>query len=726
MPLLASRRFRGALALVGTAAGLAFLVAARAQAPAEPEQLASQLVVGLLEKNHLSHPTLDDDLAKKWARNYLETLDPQKYYFEKPDVDRFLARDTTLDDEIKLGHIGFAREVFDVFLKRHDERLVTINQLLKEQPDFTLDETIVDDPKTLDYPADAKDATERWRKRIKLDLLQLRIAKDKDKDKDKDKEKDKDKANDKEKGKDEPDADKANGKVVKEKDDPIKQLAIRYHDRNRFWHQFDTNDLLEVYLTALTTVVDPHTSYMGSKQLEDLMDTTLRLSLEGIGASLSSEDGYAVVKDIVQGGAADKDGRLQPEDRIVGIEKEDGTVDDLVEKKLSDVVRKIRGPKGTHVKLVVQPADTKDRKTYDLTRQKIELKDSHAKGQVIDVKGDGDKALKVGVIDLSSFYGNSEAIRRGDADAVSATQDCKRILADFKAQGVDLALIDLRRNGGGLLPEAITLSGLFIDHGPVVQVREANNTRQLEDEDEGTAWDGPMGVLISHQSASASEIFAGVIKDYKRGLIIGDSSTFGKGTVQSIVILNEQLGRRGARLPNLGALKLTIQQFYRANGESTQIKGVPPDVHIPSLLDQLDLSEGKMEHALKFDKIAEQPHDDYKRVPADLVGQLNTRSWDRRKASPKFQKQEESLKKFADRKARHAISLNEQKFRAEIVDEEDDLDEAKPKPKNSRRRHADHPVWEANYYNDEVMAILRDYLTLGNKALAAAPVRVAQ
>ena len=618
MPLLTSRRFRGALALVGTAAGLAFLVAARAQAPAEPEQLASQLVVGLLERNHLSHPTLDDDLSKKWARNYIETLDPQKNYFEKPDVDRFLARDTTLDDDIKLGHIDFAREVFDVFLKRHDERLATINDLLtnpKKQPDFTVDETIVDDPKTLDYPANADEATERWRKRIKLDLLQLKIAKDKDgKEKDKDKD-----------GKE---------KAAGDKDDPIKQLTIRYHDRNRFWHQFDTNDLLEVYLTALTTVVDPHTSYMGAKQLEDLMDTTLRLSLEGIGASLSSEDGFAIVKEIVPGGAADKDGRLQPEDKIVGIEKEDGTIDDLVEKKLSDVVRKIRGPKGTHVKLVVQPADSKDRKVYDLTRQKIELKDQHAKGQVIETKGENDKVLKIGVIDLPSFYGNSEAIRRGDVDAVSATQDCKKILADFKAKGVDLALIDLRRNGGGLLPEAITLSGLFIDHGPVVQVREANNTRQLEDDDEGTAWDGPMAVLISHQSASASEIFAGVIKDYKRGLIIGDSSTFGKGTVQSIVLLNEQIGRRGARLPNLGALKLTIQQFYRANGESTQIKGVPPDVHIPSLLDQLDLSEGKMEHALKFDKIAEQPHDNYNRVPADLVAQLTQRSWDRRKASP--------------------------------------------------------------------------------------------
>ena len=700
MPQFVSRRTRGVLALSGVIVGTAFLVGARAQAPTNVERYTAQLVVDQLQKHHLAHPVLDDELAKKWARNYIDMLDPQKVYFEKGDVETLLKRDTLIDDEVRKGNIDFAREVYDLFLKRHDERLATIKAYLgklekeseaEKKAEFAVDETMVDDPKLQDFPANAEEATDRWRKRLKLDILQLKLAK----------------------------TDEA---------DIYKQLNVRYRDRNRMWHQFDTNDLLEVYLTALTTVLDPHTSYMGKNQLEDLMGQTLHLSLDGIGASLSTEDGYATVKEIVAGGAADKDGRLQPEDKIVGIKKDDGEVDDLVEKKLADVVRKIRGPRGTKIRLIVQPADSKDRKEIELTRQKIELKDSHARSQILESKGPDGKDLKIGIIDLPSFYGDSDAIRKGDPNAVSATLDCKKFLTEFKEKGVDAVVLDLRRNGGGLLPEAITLSGLFIDHGPVVQVRDPTGVKPaLEDDDEGTAWDGPLALLISHQSASASEIFAGVIKDYKRGLIIGDSSTFGKGTVQSIVLLNEQL-TRGDQLPNLGALKLTIQQFFRANGESTQIQGVPPDIHIPSLLDQIDLSEGKMDHALKFDKIAALPHDNYNRVPADLVAQLNARSEERRKASPKFQKQVESMKKLADRKARHAISLNEEKFKAEVIDDEDDLDEAKPKGKDkAKKRHSDQPPWDTkDFYNEEVIAIVKDYLTLGTKALAAAPVRVEQ
>ncbi len=697
MPLPVSRRTRGVLALTGVIIGTAFLVGARAQAPVDVERYTAQLVVDQLQKHHLAHPVLDDELAKKWARNYIDMLDPQKAYFEKGDVEQLLKRETEIDDDARKGNIDFAREVFDVFLKRHDERLRTVNEILdklEKQPkkehdaEFAIDETMGDDPKLLDYPADEKEATDRWRKRLKLDVLQLKLGKTEDAD-------------------------------------IYKQLRVRYRDRNRMWHQFDTSDMLEVYLTALTTVLDPHTSYMGKNQLEDLMGQTLHLSLDGIGASLSTEDGYATVKEIVPGGAADKDGRLQAEDKIVGIKKDDGEVDDLVEKKLADVVRKIRGPRGTKVRLIVQPADSKDRKEIELTRQKIELKDAHARSQIVETPGPDGKPLKIGIIDLPSFYGDSDALRKGDPNAVSATLDCKRFLTEFKQQGIDAVVLDLRRNGGGLLPEAITLSGLFIDHGPVVQVRDPTGVKPaLEDDDEGTAWDGPLALLISHQSASASEIFAGVIKDYQRGLIIGDSSTFGKGTVQSIVLLNEQLVR-GDELPNLGALKLTIQQFFRANGESTQIRGVPPDIHIPSLLDQLDLSEGKMDHALKFDKVPALAHDNYHRVPADLVAQLAARSEERRNANPKFQKQAESMKKLADRKARHAISLNEEKFKAEVIDEEDDLDEAKPKSKDkTRKRHSDQPPWDTkDFYNDEVIAIVKDYLTLGNKALAAAPVR---
>ena len=274
---------------------------------------------------------IDDEIAVKWCNNFLKDLDPQKFYFLKADVEEFKEQATNLDDKIREGNIDFARRVFDRFLQRNDERYATVQELLKQKPDFTVDEYLVDDPEKIDYPVDKKEADERWRKKIKLDLLQLKADK----------------------------TDEA---------EAIQQLTVRYRDRNRMFHQFDLTDLLEVYLSSLTRTFDPHSSYMGAKNLEDMIGQQLHLSLEGIGASLQSEDGYAVVKEIVPGMAADKDGRLQPEDKIVGIQKEDGEEIDLVEKKLSDVVRYIRGPRGTKVRLIVQPAGTKERKIYELTR----------------------------------------------------------------------------------------------------------------------------------------------------------------------------------------------------------------------------------------------------------------------------------------------------------------------------------------------------------------------
>ena len=272
-------------------------------------------------------------------------------------------------------------------------------ELLKQKPDFTVDESIVDDPDQIDYPADAAEAKERWRKRIKFDLLQLKARQDR------------------------------GGRGGQASSRSATATATGS------FHQFDMSDLLEVYLTSLTRTFDPHSSYMSAKTLEDMIDQQLHLSLEGIGASLQSEDGYAVVKEIVPGMAADKDGRLQPEDKIVGIQKEDGEEIDLVEKKLSDVVRYIRGPRGTKVRLIVQPAGTKERKIYELTRQKIELTEQHAKGQVIEAKAENGKPLKIGVINLPAFYGDTEAILSGDADAVSATEDCRKLLNELQGEG---------------------------------------------------------------------------------------------------------------------------------------------------------------------------------------------------------------------------------------------------------------------------------------------------
>ena len=680
------------LAAFGFVGVVALAVGAQAPAPVAPtsvDERTAKIVVASLEGKHMAKPTIDDETAKKWAKMFFKDLDPQKYYFLKGDIDEFMPQATTLDEKIHDGNLDFARQVFDRFLKRSDERFAMVEEILKTKPDFTIDESMADDPDKLDYAVDNAEARERMRKRVKLDLLQFKID-------------------------NEP------------ADEAVKKLEMRYRDRNRMVHQFNSADLLEFYLSSLSRTFDPHTTYMSKDSLEDLIQQSLQLSLIGIGCSLQSEGGYAVVKELIPGGPADKDGRIQPEDKILGIQKDDGTEADFVEKRLRDVVRQIRGEANTHVRLIIQPHDSKDKKVYDIVRQKVEMTESHAKGQVIETKADG-KTLKVGVISLPAFYGDSQGMAGNDPDAVSCTSDCQKLIEGFKGKGVDAVMMDLRGNGGGLLNEAISLSGLFIDTGPVVQVREANSVKHLDDDEPGTAWDGPLVVLIDRQSASASEIFAGVIKDYGRGLIIGDASTFGKGTVQQIMPIKEGFSFRPATNTNMGALKLTIQQFYRVNGDSTQVRGVEPDIHIPSIFDQAEFGEGKMDNALKFDHVKPQPHDQFNRVPGPLVAQLNGLSEKRRAESDKFQKRDAAIKKIIDRKTRHAISLNEAKFKAEMVTEEENKDEAKVegKPKEKRKRLSDHPAWEPNYYNDEVLHIVGDYLTLGHDVFMAAPLKAA-
>ena len=684
MPRLALRP----LTLIAILALMAVVVGAQAPGPTNEDQETAKTVVDLLERQHMARPVIDDKIAEKWCNNFLKDLDPQKFYFLKADIAEFQKEATKLADQIHEGNIDFAWRVFKRFLQRNNERYQTVQELLKQKFDFTTDEYLIDDPDKIDYSVDKKEADERWGKKIKLDLLQLR-------------------------------ADKT------EEGEAIRKLSVRYKDRNRMFRQFDSSELLEVYLSSLTRTFDPHSSYLSAKNLEDMLNQQLHLSLEGIGASLRSEDGYAVVTEIVPGMAADKDGRLQPEDKIVGIQNENGEDTDLVEKKLSDVVRFIRGRRGTKVRLIVQPSGTKERKIYELTRERIELKEQHAKSKILEPKING-KELKIGVINLPAFYGDTMALLQRDPNAVSATADCRKILSDFKAARVDAVVVDLRDNGGGLLEEAKTLSGLFIDAGPVVQVKEVFEVKHLGDDDEETAWEGPLVVLINKLSASASEIFAGVIKDYGRGLIIGDTSTFGKGTVQSIVQIGDHTRRRDRK--NHGALKLTIQQFYRVNGDSTQINGVSPDVHLPSIRDYMDFGEGKMDNALKFDKVKELLHRNYNKVSPELVTQLNELSALRRKKDPKFQKLEKRIEQFQNRKARHSIALNEAKFKAEYAPDEDDpehADEEKAKKDKKKKKFIEREVWASDFYNDEVVQIIEDYLTLGSKVPAANPIKAA-
>ncbi len=690
MPRLASVWPKSLVTALGVLVGVAALGVARAQQidPTQVDRVTATIVAELIHRVHLSKPTLNDNLSEEWYRLFIRSLDPQKLFFEKSDIAEFDRSRKELDDQIRAGDLGFAKQVFERYLERRRERLVLINEILDQPIDFTVDETYIDEPDQLNYPADDAEVQDRWRKELKYQLLIKKV-------------------NDVEDTK------------------ALQQVRDRYRGVNRIFEKFDTSELLEIYLTALANAIDPHSNYMNWKTTEDMTQQQLQLSLEGIGATLGIDDadGIPVIKGLVQGGAAAKDGRLKVEDKILAVEKEDGTRVEFAEMKISDVVRFIRGPRDTKVRLVVQPNGTKETTVYELTREKIELADQRAKGEIIESTGPDGQPLKIGVIDLSSFYGDTAAVRRGDENAISATLDTKRLLADFKAKGVDAVVLDLRKNGGGLLLEAISLSGLFIDKGPVVRVRDGEGVLPYDDEDAGTAYDGPMAVLISRFSASASEIFAGVIKDYNRGLIIGDSSTFGKGTVQSVIELNRYILQQ-EDAPKLGALKLTIQQFYRANGMSTQVRGVTPDVRLPSIIDNLeDLSEGDQDNALEFDEIEPLPHDNYGRVPADLIAQLDSRSNDRRKESEKFQKQEQSIQKLLARQEKHRIPLQEAAFRAEFENEDKNAEEIKELQDENVPDAAKDEVWDKDsFYNQEVLSIVTDYITLGQEVLAAHPI----
>jgi carboxyl-terminal processing protease len=389
--------------------------------------------------------------------------------------------------------------------------------------------------------------------------------------------------------------------------------------------------------------------------------------------------------------------------------------------KLNDVVKKIRGKRGTVVRLEVEPKDGSGRKTVAITRDKIELKDSEARSEVIDwgKKADG-SPYKVGVIQLPSFYMDMDGARLGLADYKSTTRDVRRLLEDFKTKSVDAVVVDLRWNGGGSLTEAVNMTGLFIDQGPVVQVKGPDGrTQPYKDPEAGLVWEGPLVVMINKFSASASEIFAGAIQDYDRGIVIGDKSTHGKGTVQQLFDLGNALFR-AAQVPNMGALKLTIQQFYRPGGDSTQNRGVVSNVELPSLTTHLDVGESDLDYALKFSKVDPLPHDDFHMFNSQIVDGLRQRSANRIKDSDFFAKEERQIKRYEEQKDKKTVTLNKEQFLKERAELDSDKEQEKMfDDMNDPKR----PVYEMDGYGKEAMNITVDYLELlgGNKVAVARP-----
>ena len=607
--------------------------------PTANDRQIVRLINLLMPREHLSKRTIDQEISQRWLDNFLKSLDFQKAYFLKSDIEAFKSQQENMGDWLQQGNIKFAYVVFNTFLTRLDQRIAQIEDLLQQPIDFTVDETICVERDKLDYPANDQEAMERWRKRIKYDMLILKV-------------------------------DDTEGQEA------IDKLTRRYKSFQRRMHQTDSDELLEMYLTAMTSSYDPHTSYMSPSTLENF-EIQMRLQLEGIGASLMSEDGYTVVKKLVPGGAAEKSGLLKVEDKIVGVgQGESGQFEDIVDMKLDDVVKKIRGKANTIVRLQVIPESGGKSKEVRIVRATIELKDSEAKGKVFEAgkKADG-TPFKVGIIDLPSFYLDMQAARSGKSDYRSTTRDMKAILDDFNQKNVDACIVDLRSNGGGSLQESISATGLFIDQGPVVQVKDSgDNITNYKDLDAGMTWNKPLVVLISKFSASASEIFAGAIQDYHRGIIIGDESTHGKGTVQSLMNLGETLFRFSAS-PKMGALKVTMQQFYRPDGDSTQNRGVVSDVVLPSITSYMDVGESDLDYALPFDKVPALSYRKAFEVNPQIVNYLKAASVSRCAQSEEFQKIERKVQCYLKNKNKENITLNEKKFmeeRAELIPEEEE------------------------------------------------------
>ncbi len=616
-------------------------------------------VVGfLLSQTHFKRTPLNDDISTAFLRKYMESLDYSRMVFLQPDYDEFEAKyGTLLDNLTKRGDVSPAFEIH----KRYFTRLKTAHSWLEEiiwtKFDFTIDESFTTDRTKANWPANEEEARDLWRKRVKYEVLGTRLGK--------------------RRGVEAMKAKLNNGEVARKDDGtPVKPYDIktekekilrRYERFLRVRTEMDSGDVLQVYLTALSNGYDPHSDYFSPREAENFEINNIKLSLTGIGARLQWDDGYTKLIELVPGGPAIRSKKLKPGDRITAVAQgEEGEAVDVIEMELDKVVDKIRGEKGTMVRLTIIPADAVDdseTREVRLIRDKIKLTDSLAKSQVIDYPEGNDSQPRLGVINLPQFYEN-------------CARDVALILERFRKEKVSGVVLDLRRNGGGLLPEAVKLAGLFIDQGPMVQVIDSRRRKQvLQDNDTKIGYDGPMIVLVGKLSASASEIVAAALQDYGRALIVGSLSTHGKGTVQTVMPLNNWV-----RLPDSGKLKLTVSKFYRVVGSTTQKQGVTPDLILPSPYDYMEIGEATLPNSLEADHTEKLNYRRVNRV-AGRIEPLTKLSNERVKNDQDFAYILEDIETLKKRLKDRSISLNETKRLAEKDEEKAKRDNRKKERK---------------------------------------------
>jgi carboxyl-terminal processing protease len=595
--------------------------------PLESENIYGQTATALLEElqtKHYSSLEIDDNFSAVLFDTYLDTLDGSHLYFIADDVNQLSANRYTLDDSLKEGSVEAGFDIYNLYYKRVLERLIySINRIENNIPDmdFSIDEFIEIDRTEAPYAASLAELDEIWRLRIKNGVLSLKLTGD-------------------------------DNEEIKDK------LSKRY--RNQLSQILKTNDrdIFQSYLSTVAKTVDPHTSYFSPVDSENF-NMSLSLSLQGIGAQLTSEEEYTKVVELIKGGPAERGEELKAGDKIIAIgQGVDGELKDVVGMRLDDVVAQIRGEKGTVVRLNVIPADAvteANATVVSITRDTVKLEDQSAKQEVVELSYN-DRDYKIGVINLPTFYFDFEAAARGEEDFKSSTRDVNVLLEELKEQNVDAVVIDLRNNGGGSLSEANQLVGLFIETGPTVQIRYSGIrngfTRSFGDSDPTVAYDGPLAVLVNRTSASASEIFAGAIQDYQRGLVLG-GQTFGKGTVQEIIQME------------YGQVKLTRSKFYRISGASTQHRGVIPDITFPDFYDAFDdIGESSLDGALPWDTVKAVEYSPYHAIPA-LLPELTALHKDRAAESPDFIYLADSINRSKELRNREQLSLNEAVVKAD-------------------------------------------------------------
>ena len=587
-------------------------------APTDRQRMIARQVGSILEEAHFRRASIDDRLSSEVFDKYVDFMDGQRSYFIAADIAEFESLRLRFDDMIRSGDIDPAYGIFARYQQRNRERIRFALSQLDKEPDWTLDESFEFDRKKAPWPTTTAQLDEIWRKRVKNDALSLLLA----------------------------------GKEWKEAADVLRK---RYERVLKRVDQISPEDVFENLMNSYARTFDPHSSYFSPRSSEEYR-IQMSLNYEGIGASLQLIDDYVTVMNVIEGGPAAAAGTLGVNDRITAVgQGKDGALTDVIGWRIDDVVQLIRGKGGTAVRLQVLPAGAAPgtpEKALEYVRGKVTLEAQAARKEVKTIKR-GDKELKVGVINVPGFYSDYEAQRAGNADYRSTTRDVRRLIDELRKENVDGLVLDLRGNGGGFLPEAQSLTGLFIDRGPVVQVKFSTGEKEvLDDPDAGLAYSGPLAVLVDRFSASASEIFAGAIQDYRRGVVLGQR-TFGKGTVQNLVPLSRYTSR-----PVNGQLTVTIGKFYRVTGESTQHRGVEPDVQLASPISLEEVGESALDDALPWDRIAGVPFRADDSSAPRSIAQLALEETSRAKKDPDYRWLVSDIAALETVRQQKSVSLN--------------------------------------------------------------------